>query len=290
MIGTKLKDGYEIIEEEGILPFARESALFPLRHTPQGQRVLRKFSEKQVRDRIRHDTNLDQMLDTVLKIHPGIRPYHIIAGQLREELSQLAQTAAKPAPETVLEIGTSNGGTLYTWARYLSTAETIISLDLPNGRFGGGYSEEKTKLYDCFARRDTDMHYVRRNSHNPKTKDKITNLVVENDPDGTVDFLFIDGDHTYEGVKQDFEMYADLVSDGGIIAFHDIVEHPDQEEVVKQRSAEEPGIEERHLNWGEFSKTCNVHKLWAEIRDEYDTEEYVSHPKQTWGGIGVVKF
>jgi len=41
-----------------------------------------------------------------------------------------------------------------------------------------------------------------------------------------LDFLFIDGDHTYEGVKRDFEMYSPLVRNGGIIAFHDIVKHP----------------------------------------------------------------
>ena len=34
----------------------------------------------------------------------------------------------------------------------------------------------------------------------------------------------IDGDHTYEGVKQDFEMYSPLVRDGGLIGFHDVVE------------------------------------------------------------------
>jgi predicted O-methyltransferase YrrM len=37
------------------------------------------------------------------------------------------------------------------------------------------------------------------------------------------DFLFIDGDHTYQGVKQDFQMYSPLVKKGGIVAFHDIV-------------------------------------------------------------------
>jgi predicted O-methyltransferase YrrM len=41
--------------------------------------------------------------------------------------------------------------------------------------------------------------------------------------DRKVDFLFIDGDHTYEGVTRDFEMYSPLVKRGGIIAIHDIV-------------------------------------------------------------------
>ena len=38
-----------------------------------------------------------------------------------------------------------------------------------------------------------------------------------------VDVLFIDGDHAYDGVKRDYEMYGSLVRDGGVIAFHDIV-------------------------------------------------------------------
>jgi predicted O-methyltransferase YrrM len=40
-----------------------------------------------------------------------------------------------------------------------------------------------------------------------------------------VDLIFIDGDHSYEGVKQDFEIYAPLVRSDGLIAFHDILEH-----------------------------------------------------------------
>jgi predicted O-methyltransferase YrrM len=43
---------------------------------------------------------------------------------------------------------------------------------------------------------------------------------------GNVDFLFIDGDHRYEGVKRDFEMYSPLVRRERIIAFHDIVPEP----------------------------------------------------------------
>jgi hypothetical protein len=36
-----------------------------------------------------------------------------------------------------------------------------------------------------------------------------------------IDVLFIDGDHSYEGVKQDFDLYSKILSDNGIIIIHD---------------------------------------------------------------------
>jgi len=39
--------------------------------------------------------------------------------------------------------------------------------------------------------------------------------------DRKFDFVFIDGDHSYEWVKTDIENIYPLVSDGGIISFHD---------------------------------------------------------------------
>jgi len=36
-----------------------------------------------------------------------------------------------------------------------------------------------------------------------------------------LDFIFIDGDHSYEGVKKDFELYSQLLTDKGIIIIHD---------------------------------------------------------------------
>ena len=53
----------------------------------------------------------------------------------------------------------------------------------------------------------------------PKTLERVQRILG----DRKLDFLFIDADHTYEGVKRDFEMYSPLVREGGIIAFHDIV-------------------------------------------------------------------
>ena len=98
---------------------------------------------------------------------------------------------------------------------------TQISVDLPRGYFGGGYAKWKKPIYQSFAKRRQKIHLVRANSHNPNTFELVKNIL-----DGRIiDFLFIDGDHTYEGAKRDFNIYSSLVKEGGIIAFHDIAKH-----------------------------------------------------------------
>lgn len=44
---------------------------------------------------------------------------------------------------------------------------------------------------------------------------------------GPVRLLFIDADHTYEGVKGDFEAWTPHLDDGGLVAFHDVGVFPD---------------------------------------------------------------
>jgi len=36
-----------------------------------------------------------------------------------------------------------------------------------------------------------------------------------------VDFLFIDGNHSYEGLRADWESWAPLIASGGLVALHD---------------------------------------------------------------------
>lgn len=68
-----------------------------------------------------------------------------------------------------------------------------------------------------------------------------------------MDFLFIDGDHTYEGVKKDYELYSGLVRPGGMIGFHDIVDRPEQPNIRVCQFWNELKRDHRHTEFIETS-------------------------------------
>jgi predicted O-methyltransferase YrrM len=176
--------------------------------------------------------------------------------QVEEELVKLVEDVRELRHATILEIGTSMGGTLYLWTRLAQSDALIISADLPGGKFGGGYSPLRTPIYRRFARDRQKLHLMRANSHEASTLAEIRRLLNGRD----IDFLFIDGDHTYEGVKQDWEMYSPLVRPGGLIAFHDVAGNYDDTQV------------KRH---------------WDEIKAGYVHREYMVHPRGFYG-LGVL--
>jgi len=45
--------------------------------------------------------------------------------------------------------------------------------------------------------------------------------VVNQFDDGSVDFIFIDGDHTYQAVEQDYSLYFPKIKSNGLIFLHD---------------------------------------------------------------------
>jgi predicted O-methyltransferase YrrM len=177
------------------------------------------------------------------------------------EIRALVENVRALRPRIVLEIGTNNGGTLFLFCRAAALEATIVSLDLPGGLFGGGYSVLRTPYYKSFASSRQRVTLLRMNSHDPSARRAVRSAVG----DRPIDFLFIDGDHTYAGVKQDFETYAPLVRPGGLIALHDIVPAP-----------AELGIE--------------VPRFWAEIKRQYDCQELIEDSgEQKKMGIGLIR-
>src|SRR5258708_6077192 len=183
----------------------------------------------------------------------------ILMTQVRSEVVELGKMREALAPARSLEIGTNYGGTLLLLCNLSSPSAKIISVDLPSGRFGGGYPRRKIPLFRKFRKPGQQLHLIRADSHRQEAKERVLR-VLEGE---LLDYLFLDGDHTYEGVRRDFEMYAPLVRGGGMIALHDIAVH--------NRDTE-----------------CQVDKFWSEVKNQFRHQEIVENPKQGWAGVGIL--
>jgi predicted O-methyltransferase YrrM len=193
-----------------------------------------------------------ELVDLVLS-SSVIRPV-----QVREELMEYAQVISDLKPKLALEIGTLHGGTLCLLSRLADPGATIVSVDLPLGRFGGGYKWFYVPIFKSFARFRQKIHLLRADSHAPETLSTVRKIIGNRE----LDLLFIDGDHSYEGVRNDFELYHPLVRRGGLIVFHDVAEHTD--------------------------RTCEVSRFWNEVKQRYRHTEVIRDRNQGWAGIGLL--
>lgn len=184
--------------------------------------------------------------------------------QVREEIITLLKMLIRLNPKRVLEIGTANGGTLFLLCRVASPDATIISIDLPGGPFGGGYPEWKTRIYKAFTKPYQKLFLLRADSHSTNTLNKVKHILNGE----KLDLLFIDGDHTYEGVRRDFEMYSPLVKPGGIIVLHDIVPGPEK-------------------------FVGGVPSFWRELKKRLESHAEITEIVKDWSqggyGVGVIR-
>jgi predicted O-methyltransferase YrrM len=198
------------VDRYGWRAFAAEMAQRPLRP------ALAPWAARRLRAAADDAAGIEEILDVAFDFDAfGI---DIAPGQVRCELRGLLETLAIDPPRRMLEIGTANGGSLFTFARISAPNAHVISVDLPHGEFGGGYPAWKIPLYRSFARRRQQLDLVRGDSHAESTVARVRALLA-GEP---LDFLFVDGDHTYDGVRADYESYSPLVRPGGLIGFHDI--------------------------------------------------------------------
>lgn len=136
--------------------------------------------------------------------------------QSPREIEWLLEILRADPPRTVVEIGTQYGGTLFVWTRVATRDAVIATIDAGISVFGS-YAP-LALVCRAMALGDQRVETLfAADSHDPRTLDRLREALAGR----PVDFLFIDGDHSYEGVKQDFDMYAPLVRPGGIVAFHD---------------------------------------------------------------------
>lgn len=172
--------------------------------------------------------------------------------QVPSELERVIELVAESHPRRVLEIGTGSGGTLFALAWASARHAHILSIDRTV------YPAERCLLYQSFVpARQIDVWEA--DSHLEETRDR----VVRYFDDEPLDVVFIDGDHTYDSVRRDYELYAPLIREGGMLLFHDIVTGP-------------------------YEAVGDVPRFWREVRPDLgDTVELVESWSQGGCGIGL---
>lgn len=140
---------------------------------------------------------------------------HGVASLQIDEAALLYRLARDVSTGPVVEIGRFKGGSTVMFASALPDGVELWSYDLHVTLRPDMPGEQlDAELRDALARLGVSDH---------------VQLVVADSrtvepPSHEIELLFIDGDHSYEGAKADFERWSQFVKPGGNVLLHDAVD------------------------------------------------------------------
>lgn len=194
------------------------------------------------------------------------------AGQKECEIAALIALMNERKVESYLEIGARHGDTFYRICQQVRSIQVAIAVDLPAGPWGAEGTDRYLKhavssvkivlglkaemfLGDSQSLEMASQVLAARTALHPVEVGK-----------PVFDAILIDGDHRYEGVKRDFELWGPHARK--LIAFHDIDGHG-----VIQKAQRLP---------------VEVPVLWAELKPHYPHFEFIDENRNRPMGIGVL--
>ncbi len=128
-------------------------------------------------------------------------PNEVIAGDVHHDIDVHVPWLKSIARGNIFEIGVRTG---------ISTAAFLIGLEQNGGHL---YSIDiEAQCGQVVA--SPDWTFIHDSSRNVD--------VIKKQIPPVLDILFVDGDHTYEGTRDDFTNYASLVRSGGLVICHDV--------------------------------------------------------------------
>jgi len=179
--------------------------------------------------------------------------------QKKYEILMLQELLKNEKISRIVEIGTWTGGTARLWAKMVSRYDDgiVYCCDLS---FHYGTHQAYDPVADAVETYNNQLYNgtpeekfikeLQGNSHDPAFIESVKNQVGIN----SIDFMFIDGDHSYQGIKADFNNFYSLVKKGSYIAFHDIIDS------------------EYHRNYG-----VHVSPFWNEIKHQFEWWEFIDN-------------
>lgn len=150
------------------------------------------------------------VMEQTLKISQGMMH--------RMDVEALAAALLHCQPKRVFEIGTYRGASSEMMLRLLPEAEVISIAFVSEAQGKRQFNNDELSVEDVGA------------LVSPENRGRYTQLIGDShqiDPaafvrtHGRMDLVFIDGDHSREGVRQDTTLARAILADGGAIAWHD---------------------------------------------------------------------
>lgn len=150
-----------------------------------------------------------QVMERTLEISQGMMH--------RIDVESLAAAVLYGKPKRVFEIGTYRGASSEMILQLLPEAQ-VISIAFVNDQAGRQFNNDELSLSEVGA------------LVSPGNRDRFTQLIGDShqiDPKafvrdhGRMDLVFIDGDHSREGVRQDTDLARAILAPKGAIAWHD---------------------------------------------------------------------
>lgn len=124
--------------------------------------------------------------------------------QVYEEITTFAFWLKGFQPHNILEVG-FKGVTFHIFSQLSTGKKVAVDID-----------DDWRRTVSHFMMYDEEFKFFQGNSQSIEMREKVQEFCPK------YDLIFIDGDHSYDGVRKDFELYKGLLSDRGYVVFHDI--------------------------------------------------------------------
>jgi len=155
-----------------------------------------------------------------ISFHSLDMPRYMAPSGWAEHVPFAFDLVSKLKPKLIVELGVFQG------MSYFSFCQAVQTNNLSSACYGvdSWYGDEHASFY-------TEEVFEKVNTYNNANYSEFSTLLrcdfeeaLKHFKDKTIDLLHIDGLHTYEAVKNDFETWLPKMSDSSIVLFHDTAE------------------------------------------------------------------